>query len=90
MVTKIYKLELMVVDSNDNNLTGIIAELENCSYAYTNVMRVKTAEIESWDDNHPLNKSETALQIFDSLFKDDVDQNHNSYVKALDQEIDFA
>jgi hypothetical protein len=90
MVTKIYKLELMVVDHENRRLDDIIRGIEDCKYIHPIVMGGKVAEIESWTDAHPLNKRDTMHQAFDSLFELNIDEEWSTYVKALDLEIDFS
>lgn len=88
MVTKIYKLELMVVDHGSRRLDDIIRGIEDCKYIHPNVMSIEERVVE-WDDNHPLNKTSTSKQTFKELFSDEGDQCAEEYNRALDQQIDF-
>lgn len=80
----------MVVDHDGRKLDDLIRGIEACKYIHPLVMGAKVAEIESWDDNHPLGHPETVHGAFDSLFNHDLDEGNSIYVKALDLDIDFS
>lgn len=77
MTTEVHKITLLVVDHDNVGADGIAMLLENTRYAnrcmHPDVIEVATTEIE-WDDNHPLNTTDKAVQIpaFRELFPNPV------------------
>jgi hypothetical protein len=69
---KAYKIELLVVDHENCGEDEIIFYLENVKYIYPSVMSIQSKDIGEWDDDHPLNKIDTAKQTYDDLFGDEL------------------
>lgn len=72
--TKVYKIELMVVDPNgefDSRPEELKACLEKCKYVYPTIVSLESREIGPWDDKHPLNQGSTWKETFLNLFKKD-------------------
>lgn len=72
--TRVYKIELLVIDHDGLGESGITETLENSRYPNhcisPRVMSVDSSAIE-WEDNHPLNKRSTMRAAYESLFKED-------------------
>lgn len=70
MKAKVYKVELLVVDTEQHrNQEEVVYFLENVEYLYSTVKSIKTVEID-WDDDHPLNNKGTQDQAYKELFGD--------------------
>lgn len=89
MITKIYKIEVMVVDHENRFFEDVVSGLENCKYIYPRVISSAVREVE-WSDGHPLNNRTTSKQSFENLFSDEDDHAREEYSRALDQAIDFG
>lgn len=67
----VYKVELLVVDSDGLGPEGVRATLENARYPNhcmsPSVMSIDAREVE-WDDAHPLNMRSTQADEFRRLF----------------------
>ena len=74
--TRVYKVELLVVDHDSIGESGVTEALENTRYPNhciaPQVMSVDSHAVE-WEDNHPLNKRSTMRAAYELLFK----QNSN-------------
>lgn len=65
---KVYKLEVLVLDLNEQGLQFKPGDSEDLRCAeFVSVMRVQERDI-AWDDDHPLNRRDTALAAFDDMF----------------------
>lgn len=71
MLTKIYRVTLLIVDHDgigEGNLKDI---LENARYPNRcispDVMKIETREVD-WNDEHPLNYQHTQAEEFERLF----------------------
>lgn len=65
---KAYKLEVLVLDfeeSGDDEVKGLI---ENNRYLMVDVITLKSKQIDDWDDDHPLNNTETQKEAFERMF----------------------
>lgn len=69
MKTKVYKVELLVLDL-ENNLSeqDIKYSLQNVKYLYPMVKSIQSREIEEWNEHHPLNLVNTHDQAYKDLF----------------------
>jgi len=67
-----YKVEIMIIDFDDLGDEGIADVIENTKYPNycisPQVKSVQSADIGEWDDNHPLNRKDTADAEYDRLF----------------------
>lgn len=72
--TRVYKIELLVIDHDGVGEAGITSALENTKYPNycisPHVMSVGSREI-AWEDAHPLNKRSTMQAAYESLFGED-------------------
>lgn len=72
--TKVYKIELMVIDHDGIGEDDIVALLEHTRYANhaisPRVMGVDDREVE-WSDDHPLNQIGGCDAAYDALFVDE-------------------
>lgn len=72
VVTKVHRVELLVVDHDDLGADGVAEVLEHTKYhnrcISPNVKRVETAEVE-WSDDHPLNHTSTEDAAYRELFE---------------------
>lgn len=65
---KAYKLEVLVLDfeeTGDDEVKGLI---ENNKYLIVDVITLKSKKIDDWDDDHPLNNTETQKEAFKKIF----------------------
>lgn len=71
MSTKVHRVVLLVLDDDDLGAGGITEVIEGARYPNRcispSVMEIDTAEVE-WDDDHPLNKSDTQREEFNRMF----------------------
>jgi hypothetical protein len=71
MATKIHKVTLLIVDTDDLGRGGVIDVIENARYPNhcigPQVMHIETREVE-WTDDHPLNKHVTQRAEYERLF----------------------
>ena len=67
---KVYKLEIMVIDEDVDNIDDAIGLFNIRFPNHTFVMPVscKEADIGEWDDNNPLNYESTIKAEMDRLF----------------------
>lgn len=73
MKTKIYKVELLIIDHDDLGPAELKAVLEHTKYPNRcispEVKQIETREVE-WSDDHPLNSTGlSAEEEYDRLFK---------------------
>jgi hypothetical protein len=71
MKTKVYKVELLVIDhehccSEDD--VRFFLENVKYSYLYPKVKSIQSRVIEEWTDDHPLNQKATCDQAYKDLF----------------------
>lgn len=70
-MTKVHKITLLVVDTDDLGADNVREVLENARYPNhcigPSVMDIQTREVE-WSDDHPLNKRVTVRSEFERLF----------------------
>ncbi len=69
-MTKVYKIEILVVDHDDFGEKGIVDTLEDVRYPSINptVLSVQERDIGKWDDSNPLNFSDKIVAEADRLF----------------------
>ena len=67
---KVYKLEVLVLDFEESGDDEVIELIENNKYLMVNVIDIKSKQIDDWDDDHPLNQSDTQKQAVIELFGD--------------------
>jgi len=69
---KAYKLEIFVIDFDNVGKEGILQEIENARFPNDcigmNIKSVIEKDIGEWNDDHPLNKKETAEVEYNKLF----------------------
>ena len=72
MKTKVYKIEVLIVDHDRVGAEEIRSVIENAHYPnrciMPRVMEMREREVE-WTDEHPLNKRSTASETYKELFK---------------------
>jgi len=69
-MTKMYLLEVYVIDHENMGLESIKDEIENGSkYINPNVMAAGEADIGEWEDDHILNKSATPVSVYRKYFE---------------------
>ena len=70
---KVYKITLLVIDTDNVGESGIKETIENTSYP-NSCIDPKVKKIESrtvqWHDGHPLNKRDTADAEYERIFAD--------------------
>ena len=64
-----YKIELLVIDHENYGEDDITDALQTVRYFHPSILSVKEANIEEWNDNHPLNKRKPSKEILDQYFK---------------------
>jgi len=73
MATRVYKIELLVIDHDGIGEAGVKDALENTKYPNhciaPSVMSVDSHVVE-WDDDHPLNKRSSMRAAYEALFED--------------------
>lgn len=67
-MTKAYKIEVLVIDHKEMGEKEIVQALENTRYVYPRVMKVQSADVGEWSDDHPLNKRATSEAEYRRLF----------------------
>lgn len=71
MKTKVYKLEVLIIDHDDSCESEIVSAIENTKYPNwcisPTVVNVKSVEVD-WSDKHPLNNSLTKDEEYARLF----------------------
>jgi hypothetical protein len=65
---KIYKLIVSVLDFDDLSEGDVIHEIENNKFLSVDVVDIKSAEIDDWTDDHPLNNYGTFQSEFERIF----------------------
>ena len=69
---KVYKLEVLIIDFDEVGEEGIIGVLENANYPNDcispEVKKIESREIGEWDDDNPLNNTDTADEEYERLF----------------------
>ena len=68
MTATIYKVELLVVDTEEMGEEQIRCEFENMRFINAEVKKIESRKVE-WTDEHPLNKSETCEEAYRKLFE---------------------
>lgn len=72
---KAYEITLRIIDSDEIGLPEIVHVLENARYPnhciIPTVARHREADIGEWDDDHPLNKQDTADEEWLRLFPEE-------------------
>ena len=66
-IIKAYKIEILVLDFEDNGEESIKDTVEGSRYLNATVMNSKSVDID-WSDDHPLNSSTTNKNAFQELF----------------------
>lgn len=70
-MTKVYKLEVLIIDHDDVGLEEAISLIEDANYPNyclsPHVMKSETKKIK-WRDSHPFNQSTTMQQTYEDLF----------------------
>ncbi len=66
---KAYKLEVLVIDFENQGIGEVSQEIQNMRYAHAKVISHKEADIGKWHDDHPLNKKDKADQEYERIFK---------------------
>jgi len=70
--TKVHKVELLIINTDNVTEESIITVIENARYPNhcisPSVKHIETREVD-WDDDHPLNKSETCEEAYRKLFE---------------------
>lgn len=73
MSTKVFKIELMVIDFDGIGAESIKGVLENTRYPnrciYTSVQGMEHRTVE-WSDDHPLNMRSTKDQAYKDMFSE--------------------
>ena len=80
MTTKLYKLEVYVIDSERNSQEDIIRLLENTKHISVQVMDVASVDLGEWFDEHPLNQPATSsLSDYRSYFGEKNESQHKTF-----------
>lgn len=67
-MTKVYKIELFVVDHEGFGIDEISADLNAHPYLHLQVLTHQSVDIGQWHDQHPLNYTSTAPAEIKRLF----------------------
>ena len=67
-MTKVYKIELFVVDHENLGIEEISADLNAHPYLHTQVLTTQSVDIGQCYDQHPLNFTDTARAEIKRLF----------------------
>jgi hypothetical protein len=65
---KAYKVEVLVLGFEDMSEDDIVYFIENIKHLYPTVMSIQSKEIGEWNDDHPLNKTDTIKQTYEELW----------------------
>jgi hypothetical protein len=69
--TKVHKVELLIVNTDNVTEESIISMIENARYPNhcidPQVKHIETREVD-WNDDHPLNKQATSEAAYQELF----------------------
>jgi hypothetical protein len=72
---KVYKVELLIIDEDTQDIEEITSLIENQRYPNWSlnptVMDIKEAEIGEWHDDQPLNFAGKRIEEYNRLFKTD-------------------
>ena len=68
---KAFKVEILVLDFEHMPEGDIVYFIESIKHLYPKVTSIQSKEIGEWDDDHPLNRKDTAKQTYDDLWKND-------------------
>lgn len=72
MMTKVFKVELLVIDHENIEDDEIYYLLENVKYLYPKVINMQSVDIGEWNDDNPLNHRDTFRSEVDRLFSSEV------------------
>jgi hypothetical protein len=64
---KAYKVEVLVLGFEDMPEDDIVYFIENTRHLYPKIMSIQSKEIGEWNDDHPLNKTDTIKQTYEEL-----------------------
>lgn len=71
-MTKVFKLEILIVDHDELGADEIKSVIENTKYPnwciYPSVMAMKERDIGEWHDEHPINKYDTMAKTYQDIF----------------------
>lgn len=68
MRTPVYKIEVLVIDFENNGPDDAIALIEQCKHLSAKCIKVESRDAGEWHDRHPLNLLTTDKSAyFDSL-----------------------
>lgn len=84
---KAYKVEILVLDFEHMPEGDIVYFIENIKHLYPKVMSIQSKEIGEWNDDHPLNRKDTAKQTYDDLWKNDFRTLCSELLAALENAI---
>lgn len=66
---RVMKLEVMVIDFEDEGPESIVLQLEDLKYISSHVMSVESVDIgNEWSDDHPLNDTTKQKNKYNELF----------------------
>lgn len=72
-MTRVIRVEVMVLDFDDLGVDGVRETLENTKYPNRcitpHVMEIEERDIGTWSDEHPLNQHSKQKAFFQELFK---------------------
>ena len=89
MATRVYKLEVTVVDHNEYGLDSIINQIENTSDGHPRVIGTPLAKDVDWDDNLPINLADGhGEQALRELFAEPIEAVRERLRDALWQTYD--
>jgi hypothetical protein len=71
-MTKVYKIELLVIDHEDLGEESIKDEVERSKYLCSSVQNMICVDVD-WSDDHPLNKAVTSTKAYQDLFQHRLD-----------------
>lgn len=69
MDVKIYKMVIQVFENEGISLQEVIDEVERSKFVSIIVREHDVREIKDFTDDHPINKTVTAKEIFDKMFQ---------------------
>ena len=65
---KAYKMELLVLDFQDSEEDDVKYLIESNKYLTINILSTKSKQIDDWDDDNPLNNTDTQKDEIDRIF----------------------
>ena len=87
---KVYKVELCIMDHDEIGPDDIKCTIENIKYPnrciHPDVTSIKGVDIGEWDDDHPLNGTDTWQAVYVRLFPTD-QKTIDALVKACEQAV---